>query len=223
MIPNKLALTRRHLEPELLDSLPHDDPGAVRSRADLRLINRLMGNYRWIEQQVHHLQPKSVLEIGAGCGALAVRLHRRAPRIAYAGVDLAPRPQNLPNSYQWHQIDLFKTDYAKVDLVIANLFLHHFEGPSLRAIGQHLRACCQHLIINEPARRPLHLHQGRLLNLLGIHPITRHDMAISIRAGFLGDELACELGLSDEEWMLNQTSSWLGGYRLTASRIVPTC
>ena len=35
---------QRRVEPELLDALPADDPRAVRSREDLRRINRLMGN-----------------------------------------------------------------------------------------------------------------------------------------------------------------------------------
>ncbi|MCU0753184.1 MAG: hypothetical protein MUC40_09220 [Akkermansiaceae bacterium] len=38
----------RIVEPEILDHLPHDDPAARRSRLDLRRINFLMGNERWI-------------------------------------------------------------------------------------------------------------------------------------------------------------------------------
>ena len=38
----------RVLEPEWLDELPPQDPRAVRSRADLRRVNWLMGNARLI-------------------------------------------------------------------------------------------------------------------------------------------------------------------------------
>src|SRR5690606_611777 len=34
--------------PEILDSLPPDDPRAIRSRGDLRRINRLMGSLGWL-------------------------------------------------------------------------------------------------------------------------------------------------------------------------------
>ena len=38
----------RQVLPELLDHLQADDPEAIRSRRDLRVINFLMGNERWI-------------------------------------------------------------------------------------------------------------------------------------------------------------------------------
>ena len=37
-----MSLARR-VEPEMLDTLPADDPRAVRSRSDLRRVNRIMG------------------------------------------------------------------------------------------------------------------------------------------------------------------------------------
>ena len=211
-------MKQRQLEPELLDSLPHDDPGAIRSRAALRLINHVMGNYRWIEAEVIRRHAKSIIEIGAGCGTLAKRLRHRLPRIHYTGIDLAPRPADLPSPYQWLQQDLLTSPYPPADMVIANLFLHHFDSQQLHVIGERLRASCRHLIVNEPARRSLHLYQGKLLNLLGIHPITRHDMAISIRAGFLEQELVCDLGLKRPAWTIHQHCSWLGAYRLIASK-----
>jgi len=68
-------LKQRVVVPELLDSLPPDDPEAIRSRADLRLINRLMGNYRWFEKVLRSssmIGPKArIVELGAGDGTLA--------------------------------------------------------------------------------------------------------------------------------------------------------
>jgi hypothetical protein len=40
----------RALEPELLDSLPHDHPDAAHNRRDLRLINGFMRNRAWFER-----------------------------------------------------------------------------------------------------------------------------------------------------------------------------
>jgi hypothetical protein len=38
--------------PELLVSLPHDDPAARRSRDELRLINRIMGKHELQKDEV---------------------------------------------------------------------------------------------------------------------------------------------------------------------------
>jgi hypothetical protein len=45
------ARVERVVKPEILDDLPMDDPSARASRADLRRINFLMGNERWILKQ----------------------------------------------------------------------------------------------------------------------------------------------------------------------------
>jgi hypothetical protein len=42
----------RTVRPEILDSLAAEDPAARRSRQDLRLINALMGNFRWVERKL---------------------------------------------------------------------------------------------------------------------------------------------------------------------------
>ena len=69
----------RRVEPELLETYPADHPAAVRGRADLRLVNAVMGNHRWIVRRLRRLcQPGwRVTEIGAGDGALSLRLARR--------------------------------------------------------------------------------------------------------------------------------------------------
>ena len=61
------------------------------------------------------------------------------------------------------------------------------------------------------------LLQGRLLSaLLRFSPVTRHDLLISIRAGFRGDELPRALGLAG--WTTAVSLTALGAYRLVACR-----
>ena len=70
---------QRRVEPELLDTLPADDPAAQRSRRELRLINAIMGNHRWLEREVRRsIRPGwRVLELGAGDGTFGARLIAR--------------------------------------------------------------------------------------------------------------------------------------------------
>ena len=73
------GVTSRTVQDELLDSLPHDHPDARHNRRDLRVINALMGNHRWLARALAAwaASGESILEIGAGTGELALRLLRR--------------------------------------------------------------------------------------------------------------------------------------------------
>ena len=185
----------------------------MRSRADLRLINRLMGNYRWFERVLEgsgRLRSGfRVVEIGAGDGFLAKRLCRRFPGLRYDAVDLAPAPEDLPAACHWHQADLFEVLPAlRGDALIANLFLHHFDDQSLRRIGTAIEPFPL-LAFNEPWRRSRFHWAGYALRVLGINRVTRHDLHISINAGFRERELPILLGLRGGD----VSGSLLGGYR----------
>ena len=71
----------RTLEPELLDELPADHPGAIDSRRDLRLLNTLMDHAGFfaksLKQLFPHQPPTRILEIGAGDGELLLRVAHR--------------------------------------------------------------------------------------------------------------------------------------------------
>ncbi|HVJ46159.1 MAG TPA: hypothetical protein VM511_07225, partial [Luteolibacter sp.] len=102
----------RVVVPEILDHLPADDPRAVRSRRDLRMINGLMGNDRWILRTLERfpeIASRGITEIGAGDGNLIRKIAAGFPGNPIQAIDLAPRPPGIPDSVTWHQDDLFKT------------------------------------------------------------------------------------------------------------------
>lgn len=203
----------RQVLPELLDHLPADDPEAIRSRRDLRVINFLMGNERWIVRQARLLAPASITELGAGEGILSGKL---AAIALVEGYDLAPRPTSLDPRVTWHQGDLFATTPVSGDLLVANLFLHHFEGESMKGLA---RWCAgfQSLCFVEPLRTPGALRLGAGM-LPFVNRITRHDMPVSIRAGFLPGELPQLLELDPGKWHVREQTTWRGGIRVVAWR-----
>ena len=70
-------MSQRVVIPELLDHLPADDLEALRSRRDLRRINFLMGNERWVCRTVSQFPDaanRGIVEIGAGDGMLCNKL-----------------------------------------------------------------------------------------------------------------------------------------------------
>lgn len=208
----------RFIEPELLDHLDPADPEAVRSRRELRWINAIMGNHRWMRSMLRkHLRSRdAVIEIGAGDGGFLLDCVRRGviPASRVSALDLAPRPGIWPPESSWIRQSVFDHMQLAADVVIANLFLHHFDAAQLARIGGILRAA-RLVLINEPARRAVHLAQGALLAAVaGFGRVTRHDMMASIRAGFAGAELVAALGL--QRWQVDVSTTLLGAYRMVA-------
>jgi SAM-dependent methyltransferase len=214
---------QRRLQPELLDSLPPDDPAAIHSRRDLRLINRAMGNAPWFERSLakHVLPGDRVLELGGGTGELAARLRAVTPSVD--GIDRIPAPPSWPAAARWHQADILTfTGWNDYSVVIGNLILHHFEDAALRKLGEAIGPHARLLIFNETTRQRLNQRVWKIAApLFGANHVTRHDGYVSIAAGFSGDELPHALGLEPSVWRWKISRTWLGAYRLVAERRAP--
>lgn len=214
---------RRSVQPEILDGLPACNLHAIASRRDLLRINHLMGNYRWLLRTVRRAGVSAnhrLLEIGAGDGTLTKRLARALPASSVHALDLCGPPTDWPDPDTWISGDLLKFQkFANYTHLIANLILHHFEDESLHALGQTLdQSGIRKIIACEPCRRPLHTYQLRAGKWIGFNHVTLHDGVVSVRAGFRGDELPNLLGLARDRWSWSVRETWMGAYRLEASR-----
>ena len=209
----------RQLQPEILDSLPHDHPDARHNRRDLRIINGLMGNPRWFLRELPPLlRPgERVLELGSGTGDLARRLQARG--IPVDGLDLWPRPANWPADRSWHTADLREFEgYEAYPVVIANLILHQFGGPDLARLGEKLRGA-RVILTCEPARsRRSQFLFAAASPFFGANYVSRHDAHVSIAAGFVGGELARLLGLDDGSRTFRFDRTGFGATRMIALR-----
>jgi hypothetical protein len=214
---------RRTIQPELLDSMSPDDPAARASRRDLRLINRLMGNFGWFAGRLRSAPPsRDIIELGAGDGGLGMYLHScDIPRggAAYTGIDLIARPADWPARWGWQQGDLLDAEFGAAAILLANLILHQFTDDDLAGIGASIASSgIRILLLNEPVRRPLHLWQMSLARLLRFHPVTYHDARASIRAGFRGNEAVRLLGLERKGWTFTHSETFMGANRIIGYR-----
>jgi hypothetical protein len=215
-------MKQRVLEPELLDLLPPDDPGAVQSRADLLKVNWIMGNHSWMLRMLKQERKPGdrVCELGAGDGALSRKIILQGlcdPQDIHA-VDLAPQPENWPAGASWHRSDLFATPLPECEIFIANLFLHHFTAEQLVELGKRIPASTRLILASEPARQRVHQITGFLVShLLRLHFVTRFDMQVSIRAGFCLDELPRSLALQ-APWSWRCWSTIFGANRVVMRR-----
>ena len=202
------SLDGRAVAPEQLDALAPDDPRAVASRRDLRRINGLMGQAGIASSLVRvHVPapPRRMADLGCGDGVGALRLLRRmAPPPAGAHLDLVDtRPavgsgtvaalEALGWSVRLVADDALAWLEARreaLDLVTANLFLHHFED---RALGRLLDAIAERaarLVATEPRRGGLARLAALSVGAIGANAVTRHDAPASVVAGFRGRELS---------------------------------
>ncbi|MGF1449471.1 MAG: class I SAM-dependent methyltransferase [Opitutales bacterium] len=217
---------QRTVEPELLDSLPQDHPDALHNRRDLRRLNALTGNFRWLASQVgqHVTTGLRLLEIGAGEGCLGAYLNRRGilpDSVTVDGLDVIARPATWPEQWTWHQGDLTRFDgYAHYDGIVANLILHQFDNAVLQQLGQRWRAAGMRLVLScETQRCPWQMRGLPLLAAVTrMNYVSRHDAAVSLRGGFRRGELGALLGLETPEWTVRETTPALRSHRLCAVR-----
>jgi predicted nicotinamide N-methyase len=223
---------RRVLAPEFLDELPPGDPRAVGSRADLRRLNFLMGHAgaflrsirQHCDQTPFRTTPLWLLELGAGDGTLLLRVARRgAARRVAARVALLDRHDLVSaetraafSALGWlvesRATDVFtalEESFPVADVMLANLFLHHFSDKALAVLFRLVAARTNLFIACEPRRAPLALLACRCLRLIGCNAITRHDAVASVRAGFAGFELSA-LWPADVGWKTSERAA--GGF-----------
>jgi hypothetical protein len=220
---------RREIEAELLDDLPSTDSRAVRSRADLRLLNRIMGHPRILTNVLRRClgrrpvqtRPFEWIELGAGDGTLLLDLARRWSAWGVtARVTLVDQQnivaENTRRSFQtlgWplecvtaDAFNWLEKGTTTSDVVFANLFLHHFPEASITRLMRSAAKQTNLFIACDPRRNLANLMAARCLPLLACHAVTRHDAVVSVRAGFTGRELS-PLWPADDSWILTERAA----------------
>ncbi len=225
----------RVIQPEWLDQLPADDPLAIGSRRDLRRVNAWMGNaalLRTLVFQSNRSRPLTMLELGAGDGTLLLRLAQRWPgdakpvttvlldRQPVVTLETIRRFRNLNWNVQIVSADAFEwleQSGPRFDMIVTNLFLHHFEPEALGRLLQQAALRTDAFVALEPRRSMLALSGSRLLGLIGCNRVTRHDARVSVHAGFSGQELSA-LWPSPDGWLLEERPMGLFSHGFSAVR-----
>src|SRR5439155_26650515 len=94
-------------------------------------------------------------------------------------------------------------DAPRVDVIIANLFLHHFVDAQLAQLLGSCAALCNAFAACEPRRSKFSAWFSRRVKLIGCNDVTRHDAEISVGAGFNDTELSA-LWPRSEHWHLTE-------------------
>jgi hypothetical protein len=223
---------KRIVQPELLDTLPPDDLRAVHSRRDLRRVNAWMRNHSImasaLKNNLNGQAPKKITELGAGDGNFLLRVAKKInlPGVNATLLDLQKNvsTQTLAtfSKLGWCAelviADVFDWPQSSGEIVVANLFLHHFENERLAELLRIISERAKLFVAVEPRRAPLPLFFSRLLWAIGCNDVTRHDATISVRAGFSGSELSA-LWPDKQNWRLTERRAGLFSHLFIAQKI----
>src|ERR1700758_2516453 len=180
----------RAVHPEWLDSLPPDDPRAVRSRRDLRRINNWMlqaGIMAGALAKYCRQSPRHVLDLGTGDGAFMLQVARRlASRWQGVTVTLLDR-QNIVsaetlqrfraigwvvNTVAADAFDFLQRDkLAGAGVITADLFFHHFPQMELARLLALTAQRTNVLVACEPRRAPFAFAASHLVWAIGCNGV----------------------------------------------------
>ncbi len=235
---------------ETLDGLAEDDPAALRSRRDLQRIHRLMGTRGIMARTLQRLlasrpaaAPLRLLELGAGDGSLMLGVARtlgahwpavditlldrqelvtRATLDDYARLGWTATPQVI-DVFDWAstQSPAVREPSANWDVIVANLFLHHFEGGELATLLAAIESRARRFVACEPRRSGLALAGSHLVGVIGANAVTREDAVLSVHAGFRDQELSALWPGGKSRWTVSELSAGLFSHCFLAERLGP--
>lgn len=242
----RLSAGRRTVSPEILDELPPADPRAIRSRRDLRRVNRVMGSCGILSRALRRTLPSTpqrapvrILELGAGDGSLTLRMATHLARhwheveltlldrqalvgeatgTAFAHLGWTLRPLTV-DVLEWARAPTQQQLSGRWDVALVNLFLHHLEDDGLRELFAAIAGRCNAFVACEPRRSLPALLGCRLMPVLGVSSDTLHDAIVSVRAGFLGHELSLLWPASAMHWRLQERPAGPFSHLFVATRV----
>lgn len=188
-------------------------------------------------------RPLQVLELGAGDGRLLLGVARRLaptwPPVDLTLLDAQPLVDGetidryaelgwtvvaaVTDVLDWATApsDPLRRGHAAAgwDLIIANLFLHHFAGPQLATLLRAIAERSDRFLACEPRRAWLALAGSHLLGVIGASAVTRADAVLSVHAGFHRQELTALWPAVGVEWQVQEYSAGLFSHCFRAARV----
>jgi ubiquinone/menaquinone biosynthesis C-methylase UbiE len=191
-------LHQRATDPELLD-LGVSAEETLRSLADLRFVNRFLGNRgpftRAVADLLEGVERPWILDVGCGSADVPARIAQQLGRpVQVVGLDIKfLHLQAAPSSIHRVAADVHALPFPPLsfDVVTASLFMHHFDAPELPGVLRALFALSRRgLVVNDLRRARVPYLFGRAtFRLLFRSTVSVEDGLVSIRRAFTPEEL----------------------------------
>jgi len=214
------CLAGRVLKPEILDTLSAEE--ARPNLIDLARINRRWGGYstlrKLLDANIPIDEDFSVLDVGAASGDMGVAIRELRPHARVTSLDYI----------EWHLEtcpgprvagDAFALPFPakSFDYVFNSLFLHHFTNAQIVELLGGFGAVARRAVLTiDLLRHPIpYYFISKSRWLLGWHPVSVSDGAISVEAAFKPGELrelATQAGLRSPK-----TRTYVPAFRIAMS------
>lgn len=188
---------------EILDDRSVPDEVRFQVLAQLPRVNRWLGGWWALRAELERIADRGalgtrLLDVGCGVGDLGAQVRRWAESrggLWVVGVDISPRL--LEQAASWSVVPVCASGQAlpfpdrSFDVVTASMLLHHFSGAALERLFSELcRVARRAVIINDLYRHRFAWLGWQLWSLLFTNDqIIRYDGAVSIRKGFVAEDL----------------------------------
>ena len=194
--------------PEIMDDLQMEGPVLRKTLKTLARINALLGGDNVSVKGVKHLVRRKdrignlhLIDLGCGEGSqlrvLADFSRKLKLNWRFTGVDAnadciafaKERSQSYPE-IEYLQQDVFNWEMPDCDMVLATLFMHHFDDQQIiEMINSSVDKVSYGWIINDLQRSRIAYGLFWLLGLFIRNKMVRHDGLLSIKKGFKKEEL----------------------------------
>src|SRR5215468_3264820 len=182
----------RHVENELADHIPGDDPRARRFRRDLSRLNAFaMTDRAMARALLKHcgdVVPRELVDLGAGDGTFMLRVAERLapkwPDVTVKLVDqqdiVSAQARDRFAALHW-KVQTIAADVfeflqkmpSNVDIITANGFLHHFTAEHLTRLFGLAAQRTKLFVATEPRRTHFAREASRFVWLLGCGDVIR--------------------------------------------------
>jgi 2-polyprenyl-3-methyl-5-hydroxy-6-metoxy-1,4-benzoquinol methylase len=208
MLWHHRLLSERSSADEYMDARDFSAADMCASFRVIELVNRFLGGHKVVLDALDDLlegwprrEPVHVLDVGCGLNSLGARIQalgrKRGQDIRYTGIDrneqtvLLARAASGDGHISYAAGDILDTGLPSADIIIASAVLHHLSGRELvSAIGNLVAHCRKALIVSDLLRSPATYGPAYLLSRCIRNTAARRDGLLSIKKGFLPDEMA---------------------------------
>lgn len=219
----------RSLSPEKMDDL-HVDENELRKNLDeLEIVNRLLGGYHVVFNALEQLQFSSdditILDLGSGGGdtlrAIANWAYNKNVRVKLTGIDWNPvmtdyageKSKSFMNIH-FKTMNVFDEELLneKADVVMNNLFCHHFMDEQLVKLVQRMNQIASHaVIINDLHRHWFAYYSIKIItSIFSKTYLVKYDAPLSVARSLTKSEWKKILS---EAGIKNYSIRWMWAWR----------
>jgi len=227
-----IEFTRRSTQMEIMDDLDCQGDVVNQTLHELDVINQLLGGNAVTIKGINQLLKDkdsghvySIADLGCGSGKMLRLIEANASRkrikVELVGIDANPHIVRYAQEHvaqnsniEFKAINIFSEEFhqLRIDVVVATLFLHHFDDEQLVQLFHQLNQQAKvGIVVNDLHRHPLAYYAFKVIaTLFSKSAMVKFDGPVSVLRGFKRKELTQIL---EKAGITNYSLTWKWAFR----------